>query len=134
MDVTECKRKGLIKKTKKDSGLIASLVEMSDIKEDAVREVTLTQKNIPAYASMAYDSLREVLEAVCVTHGYKVISHICLGELLQELLEDFNYATFDRARWIRNSINYYGKSVTLEQGDQLIEKIFALKKQMVKQL
>ena len=34
---------------------------------------------------MAYDSLRETFEALCILKGYKVTSHICLGELLKNL-------------------------------------------------
>ncbi|MDP2767680.1 MAG: hypothetical protein Q8O41_09565 [Candidatus Methanoperedens sp.] len=66
MDLDDCRRKGLIKKTRMDSELIMSLIEMSDIKENAVNTANVNEANISAYVSMAYDSLREVLEAVCI--------------------------------------------------------------------
>lgn len=66
MDLDDCRRKGLIKKTRMDSELIRSLIEMSDIKENAVNTANVNEANVSAYVSMAYDSLREVLEAVCI--------------------------------------------------------------------
>ena len=85
-----------------------------------------------AYVSLAYDSLSEVLEAICIKNGYKVLSHICMGELLKNLLKDFDYEEFDRLRWIRNSINYYGQKVELSQGKEIIKKIFKMKDKLLK--
>jgi len=130
MDLNDCMRKGMIRKTKVDSELIQSLLEMADIKEKAVKSAKIDEQNISAYVSMAYDSLREVLEALCVHHGYKVLSHICMGELLRSKIEDFEFEEFDRMRYIRNSINYYGKKIDFQQGKEIIEKIFALKRKM----
>jgi len=127
MDLNECFRKGLIKKTRIDSELIKSLTEMSDIKENTVKTAKINNVNISAYVSLAYDSLREILEALCVSKGYKVLSHICIGELLKDMLEDFDYHEFDRMRYIRNGINYYGVKVELEPGKEIINKIFSMK-------
>lgn len=78
-----------------DEELIKSLTEMSNIKEMAVKTAQLNDLNISAYVSLAYDSLREVLEAICISKGYKVLSHVCIGELLRDLFEDFDYEEFD---------------------------------------
>ena len=131
MDLDECFRKGLIKKTMIDKELVKSLIDMSNIKETAVKTVTINKINISAYVSLAYDSLREILEALCILKGYKVLSHVCIGELLKDILEEFDYEEFDRLRWIRNNINYYGEKVELEQGKKVIEKIFAIKKKIM---
>ena len=131
MDLNECFRKGLIKKTKIDNELIKSLIEMSGIKETTVKTANVNEINISAYVSLAYDSLRELLEALCVLNGYKVLSHICIGELLKDILRDFDYDEFDRLRWIRNSINYYGEKVEFEQGKEVIKKIFAIRKKIL---
>ncbi len=131
MDLDDCFRKGLIKRTRKDDGLIQSLIEMSDIKEETVKDSIFTKRNISAYISLAYDSLRELLEAICIKYRYKVISHICIGELLKDILDEFNYMEFDRMRWIRNSINYYGKKIEFKQGKELIGKIFKMKKKIL---
>jgi hypothetical protein len=131
MDIEECYRKSLIKKTRIDSELVISLIEMAAIKEQAVKTASISDVNISAYVSLAYDSLREVLEAICISKGYKVLSHACVGELLRELLDDFDYAGFDRLRYIRNGINYYGRGVQFKQGKEIIEKIFSMKKRLV---
>ncbi len=64
MDLDECYRKGLIKKTRIDKELIKSLIEMSNIKENAVTTARINKINVSAYVSLAYDSLREILEAI----------------------------------------------------------------------
>ena len=131
MDLDECFRKGLIKQTKIDKDLIKSLIEMSNIKEKAVRNVNINKENISAYVSLAYESLREVLEALCILNGYKVLSHICIGELLKDIIGEFDYNEFDRLRWIRNSINYYGEKVEFEQGKIVIDEIFVIKNKIL---
>jgi len=128
MDLDECFKKGLIKITKVDEELIQSLVEMSDIKEKTVKTANIDKVNISAYVSLAYDSLREMLEAFCVLKGYKVLSHVCIGELLKKDFDADEYNEFDRMRWVRNSINYYGIKVEFEQGKDLIKKIFSIRK------
>jgi uncharacterized protein (UPF0332 family) len=132
MDLEECFKKSLIKKTEVDENLIKSLIEMSKIKEDAVRKASVDNVNISAYVSLAYDSLREAMEAICISRGYKVLSHICIGELLKNLFKEFEYEEFDRLRWIRNSINYYGTKVEFKQGKEIINKIFNMKRNLIK--
>jgi hypothetical protein len=39
---------------------------------------------------------------------------------------DFDFNSFDRFRYIRNGINYYGSKVDYEQGKKLIRKLFNL--------
>ena len=128
MELNECYKRGFIKKTKPSTNLIKSLIEMSDMKELTVNEAKLNEVNISVYVSMAYDSLREVLEALCISKGYKVTSHICIGKLLKTLVIGFNFVDFDRLRYIRNSINYYGTKIDYDQGRELIKKIFKIKK------
>jgi len=131
MELNECFQKGLIKKTEINEELIKSLIEMSNIKEMTVKKASIDNINISAYVSLAYDSLREAFEAICISKGYKVLSHICIGELLKDLFKDFDYEEFDRIRWIRNSINYYGIKVEFKQGKEIINKIFVMKRKVV---
>ncbi len=131
MDLKECFDKGLVKKTRIDEGLVKSLVEMSDIKESVVRKSKMDGRNVSAFVSLAYDSLREVLEALCVSRGYKVMSHLCMGELLRSLFKDFPYSEFDRMRWIRNGINYYGTKVEFSQGKEIIRNILSVKRLLI---
>jgi len=132
MDLSDYYEKGLIKRKRIDPELIKSLIEVSNIKENTVKEASLNNKNITAYVSLAYDSLREVLEAICVSRGYKVLSHACIGELLRSLLEQFDYNEFDRLRYARNSINYYGIKIEFKQGKEIINKTFTMKRTLTK--
>jgi len=72
------------------------------------------------------------MEAICISRGYKVLSHICIGELLKNLFKEFEYEEFDRLGWIRNSINYYGTKVEFKQGKEIINKIFNMKRNLIK--
>ncbi len=132
MDLDDCYRKNYIKKTRIDDELIKSLIEMSNIKENAVNSAKVNEMNISAYVSMAYDSLREVLEALCISKGYKVTSHLCLGELLRTLVNNFDFDSFDQFRYIRNGINYYGARVDFKHSKEIIKKMFEMRKNVVK--
>ncbi|MEK6827073.1 MAG: hypothetical protein AABX99_01150 [Nanoarchaeota archaeon] len=133
MDLEDYYKKGYIKKTKIDTELIKSLIEMSEIKELTVNSAKIDKINISAYVSMTYDSLREMLEAICISYGYKVTSHLCLGELLSTLIKYFNFNDFDRFRYIRNGINYYGTKINFGQGKEIIKKMFDMKKRLLKE-
>ena len=132
MDLGDCYKKNFIKKTRIDKELIKSLIEMSDIKELTVNFAKLNEINISSYIPMAYDSLREILDAICISYGYKVISHLCLGKLLKSLIDNFDFNEFDRIRYIRNGINYYGTKIEFEQGKEIIKKIFEMKRELSK--
>lgn len=127
MDLSDCYKKNFIKKTIKNPELIKSLIEMSSIKESTVKSAKINEENISAYFSMVYESLREILEAICISYGYKVTSHFCLGELLKKLINDFDFNEFDRIRYARNSINYYGIKMKFQQGNELMRKMFEMK-------
>jgi len=131
MDLKECFDKGLIKKVSPNFALVRSLVEMAKIKEQTVKNAKINSINVSAYVTLAYDALREILDAICISHGFKVLSHICTGELLKTLLDEFDHTTFDRLRYIRNSINYYGVKVGLDEGLEFINQIFRMKKLLI---
>lgn len=133
MDINECYKKNFIKKTRIDPERIISLIEMSDIKRTTVKTANIDKMSISAYVSMAYSSLLEILEAISLSKGYNVSSsHVCLGELLKELLEDFDYHQFDRMRYARNGVEYYGTKIEFEQGKELIKKMFDMRETLMK--
>jgi hypothetical protein len=134
MDLNECLKKGFLKRTATNKALINSLLSLSDVKEKTVKKAIIDEENIPVYVSVAYDSLREILEAISISKGYKVLSHICIGELMKKLFPPFDHSSFDRFRWIRNGINYYGRKIGFEQGKEIIKLIFELKKESLRLL
>ena len=132
MDLDECNKKGHIIKIRINSELIKSIIEISNTNENTVKNAALNESNIISYVSLAYDSLRITMEAICLSRGYKVLSHICLGELVKILDKDFNFIEFDRWRYIRNGINYYGTKIDYSQGKEIINKMFLMKRTLIK--
>ena len=128
MDLEDCKRKGFIRKTSKNKELVMSLIEMSNLKEDVVKTSVIEGDKVSVFLPIAYDSLREILEGICIMHGFKVTSHVCVEKLLESIYKDVSFVEFDRFRYVRNSINYYGEKVDPNQGKEIIDKIFILKK------
>ena len=134
MDLKECEKKKIIRKTRVDTNLVKSIIEISEIKEETVKQVKLDNNNVNAFLPMAYDSLREILEAYCILPGFKVGNHDCLGKLIKKLNPNFDLISFDRFRYARNGINYYGNRTGLEEGTIIINNIFLLKKEILKEL
>lgn len=131
MDLNECKRKGFVKATKVNRELVKSLIKISGLKEKTVKSASLDHNNISVFLPMAYDSLREILECICIMHGYKVTSHVCIEKLLKSIYPEISFVEFDRFRYVRNSINYYGELVEFKPGKEIINKIFLLKKEFL---
>ena len=67
--------------------------------------------------------MRSILEAVSIIKGYKIYSHEAYTYFLQEIKEDLISVKFDRFRKIRNSINYYGKDISIEETKENISEI-----------
>lgn len=54
MDVEECKKKGIIRKTKIDNNLVQSLMQMSNMKEKTIEQVQLNEISVNAFLPIAY--------------------------------------------------------------------------------
>ncbi|MFH1511456.1 MAG: hypothetical protein ABIF10_07225, partial [Candidatus Woesearchaeota archaeon] len=62
-----------------------------------------------------YECLRQAMEAVGYRKGYKFENHESLRVFAEEILQNSQLAKdFDRYRRIKNGINYYGDSVSVE--------------------
>ena len=134
MNINECKQQGFIRHAQPNTHKAKSLMEISDIKEKTIHSAEFNDENVNAYLPLAYDSLREMLEALCLIFGYNVTNHICLGELVKDLIKNFDYLSFDRFRYVRNGINYYGKKIGFEDGKEIIRKIFEMRKVIKKEV
>ena len=68
-----------------------------------------------------YTSIVEILEAIALLNGYKILNHVCLGFYLRDVLnkEDL-YRLFNDLRFKRNSLVYYGKRMDFEIAKQVI--------------
>ncbi len=101
--------KSLIKNTKKDIKFLNSLI----IDEQSSRKLMVNY----------YDALRSILEAVSAIEGYKIYSHEAFTYFLKEKNEEILSTKFDRFRKIRNSINYYGEDISIEDTKDNIKEI-----------
>jgi len=128
MDWKECLNKRIIKDVSKDEFLIKSLLNSSQKKLESETRLELDDTTAESKVSLAYDSLRELLEALALLKGYKVYNHDCYTAFLKEVLnESAKGDEFDAIRKIRNSVNYYGKELSAEEGKIVIEKIKVLR-------
>ena len=136
MDWIECKNRRIVKEVSKDENLVNSLIESSKHKLSSQEILPLQASTIASKISLAYDSLRELLEVLALKKGFKIYNHECYTAFLKEIIQDSSLGdSFDEIRKLRNSINYYGKQITekeckisLEEIKNLIEKTKTLTK------
>ncbi len=117
MDLKGCLETNLIRHVRPNRKLARSLLETSEIKSSVVLKAKIDGENVSAY----------VLDAVCVTRGFKVLSHDCVGALLSDEIDGFDRRAFDTVRHARNGVSYRGERVSLAQGRMLIETAFRLR-------
>lgn len=76
---------------------------------------------------LLYDALRCYLEFIALDRGYKIYNHDCYTSFLKEIVGDSAAADkFDKFRYSRNGLEYYGKRFESEEGQHAIEGIKAL--------
>ncbi len=127
MDIDDCKEKGMIKTIRRDDNLVSSLIDSSENKMKSQNLLELTDITSGSKVSLAYDSLRELLEALAIKNGYKIYNHECYSSFLKEMLnESYVGEEFDKVRKVRNAVNYYGKGITIKEAKSVIEKIKSL--------
>jgi hypothetical protein len=135
MDLDECKQKRLIKKIKPDSPLIISLIETGNRKIQTNNQIELNDITASTKVTIIYDSLREILEAVAIQRGIKIYNHECFCAFLTEICgEELFSVKFNKFRKIRNSINYYGKNITLKEAEIIIQEMIHLRKEIKEKL
>ncbi|HNZ52081.1 MAG: hypothetical protein BWY36_00423 [Candidatus Diapherotrites archaeon ADurb.Bin253] len=131
MDWKECWDKRIVKDARKDENLIKSLIEMSSIKEKIVNSVEIDENSALVYIPTAYDSLRELIEALALKKGFKIYNHECYTAFLKEIINEPRLGEeFDKVRIVRNSINYYGKRISIEDARKVINSITLLRKKI----
>jgi len=110
MDWKECVDERIVKEAKSDEDMIKSLLKSSENKMKSERMLKMSEVTAASKLSLAYDSLRELLEALALARGYKVYNHECYTAFLKEVIgESSKGDEFDNIRRARNAVNYYGK-------------------------
>ena len=104
-----------VKKTNKDLSKTKSLVNMSDNLIKLFSKIDIDESTSSAVFVNYYEALRQIVEAVATINGFKVYSHEALTSFLSEILkEDLISNKFDRFRFLRNGVNYYGEQIEVE--------------------
>ena len=131
MDWKECCNRRIAKNVKPDVDMIASLTKSSRNKLESESKLIMNEVTASSKLSLAYDSLRELLEALALKNGYKVYNHECYTAFLKEIIkENYKADEFDDIRKIRNAVNYYGKEMSVEEVNEIIANIKKLRMDM----
>ena len=114
-----------------DQDLIKSLLITSKNKEFSANALKLMDETAVSKISLAYDSVRELLEAWALNAGFKIYNHVCYTSFLREVIRDGDLAVdFDELRIIRNDINYNGKQISLKEADHVLRRLSNLRKKI----
>lgn len=121
MDWEECCSKKMAKEVSPDENLISALTKSSKNKLESESKLPMSKVTASSKLSLAYDSLRELLEALALKKGYKVYNHECYMAFLKEVIGESDRGNeFDELRKARNAVNYYGEELTPEEAREVI--------------
>lgn len=135
MDWEECNAKRIVKDVKPDEDMIKSLIKSSKNRLESEEKLPMSEVTAASKLSLAYDSLRELLEALSLEHGYKIYNHECYTAFLKEIIgESEKGDEFDDVRKVRNDVNYYGKNIAIEEAESIIKRIKKLRDTIFKLL
>ena len=133
MDWFECNKKRIVKEVNIDLDLINSLKKTSINKLNSENKLELDEITASSKISLAYDSLRELLEALALQNKFKIYNHECYTPFLKEILNEHKKAEeFDELRKIRNNINYYGKDISIIEAKEVIDRLEKLREDILK--
>lgn len=128
MDWTECCNKRIAKNIRPDGGMIISLIKTSKNKLESQEKLLMNEVTAASKLTLAYDSLRELLEALALKQGYKIYNHECYSAFLKEIIIKSDKGDeFDEIRKIRNDVNYYGKDISIKEAEDVIRRIKKLR-------
>jgi hypothetical protein len=130
---TDCLETDSAVKISPDKKRAESLAETAEERIKLIKEIN--EKNCNFIFEDYYTSILELLQAIVILEGYKIINHLCLGFYLRDILkrEDL-YIIFDDIRYKRNSLTYYGKRMDFETAKQAIEKCKILAKSIKEEI
>jgi len=117
-------KRGNVRKSSKDDGLIKSLVKTAKSDLKFFNGLVINGDSSRRLVGIYYDILRSLLEALASRDGYKIYLHEAFTYYLKEIKEEEEISIkFDRFRKIRNSINYYGKDILVVEAEDIIKDL-----------
>ncbi len=122
---------GKVRKATPDKFMAESIIKNTSEDLKFLEQMKLTELSKRKIVSNYYDSLISLLEAIAPLKGYKIYSHEAFTYFLKEKLsQDVLSVKFDRFRKIRNGLNYYGKSLQLNEAQEILTEM----KRMLKEI
>ncbi|MFH1358954.1 MAG: hypothetical protein ABIH37_03645 [archaeon] len=116
-------KEGNVKKASPDKALVKSLVITANSDLKFLDRLEINKNSSRKIMVNYYDVLRSILEAISSLDGYKIYSHEAFTYYLKEKSEEVLSIKFDRFRKIRNSINYYGKNISIDETKENVKDI-----------
>tara|TARA_Y100000310_G_C20299585_1_gene631111 strand:- start:46 stop:471 length:426 start_codon:yes stop_codon:yes gene_type:complete len=117
-------KKGVVRKTSSDKNLIKSLIEIAEGGLKFFKDKEINEENAGIILKNYYDSLREICEAVAILKEYKIYQHEAITLFLKDILKEEEISfKFNRFRILRNSIHYYGKTISKKETLKAISDI-----------
>ena len=127
----DCLENESVVKVSSDNERAKSLRETAEERISLIKEIN--EKTANFVFEDYYTSILEILQAIVINKGYKIINHVCLGYYLRDILNRGDlYALFDDLRYKRNSLTYYGKRMDFDIAVDAIEKSKKLIKELKK--
>jgi hypothetical protein len=108
-------KKGQVRKALPDKALARSLINTGKNDLSFLESVKIEERSARKVMANYYDVLRSLLEAMTALDGFKVYSHEAFTFYLKEKGEAVFAVQFDRFCKVRNKINYYGKTISVEE-------------------
>ena len=122
MDWVSCKKGDLAKEIKIDKNLIIALIKSSSKKLHTQDLFELNDDTASSKISLVYEGVRELLEALAISKGYKIYNHECYCAFLKEILFESRLGSkFNDFRKLRNAINYYGKDLSMKEAKIVLD-------------
>lgn len=132
MKFKEYIKKGEVRIATPDKSLARSLLKTAENDLGFLKSLKIDKKSSRKIMSNYYDVLRSILEAISSIKGYKIYSHKAFTYFLKEIKEDLMSKKFERLRKIRNSINYYGKNISIKETQKNVQEINKIINNLIK--
>ncbi len=132
-DWNECMESGAAIRRSPDVGRARSLLEVA--KERLLFAKSAFRGNCNFVFEACYSSLLEMLHALVLLDGYKVLNHVCIGFYLRDVMkrEDL-FRIFDDLRYKRNSMIYYGRKMEPGTCRKAIDDCMSIIREMEKEI
>ena len=113
-----------IKKINPDLIRAKSMLKMSKDSLNILNITSLNEKTMNIIFRELYEGLRQYIDAIGYSKGFKFRTHEAITIFLKENLNEKEISfKFDKYRKLRNGINYYGNPVSIETVREAIEEI-----------